>query len=295
MTIRMMRFTMITVLAGLFLFACNLIQNEKGELKTTKSGIGYKFHVENKSAKMPEIGSILTMRLDYGTEDTIFYSSSFIPEGVMLFQLSESEYEGDLYEALAMMHVGDSASFMLDAESFFLKTARFPEIPEFAEGIDKLLFNVKLEKAQSEAEREAELEEEMAEARMAEEDKIKQYLEDNNITTQPNESGMYYIEHTRGKGASPKAGDRVKVHYTGTLLDGTKFDSSVDRNQPFEFVLGRGQVIPGWDEGIALMNEGTKANFVLPSHMAYGERGAGASIPPFAPLVFEVELLEVIR
>ncbi len=295
MKIRLTRLTVIAVLSGFFLFACNMMQNEKGDLKFTKSGIGYKFHVENKSAKMPEVGSILTLRLDYGAEDSVFYSSDFIPEGVMLFQLSESQFEGDLFEALAMMHVGDSASFLLDAKSFFLRTAGFPEVPEFAQGIEKLLFNIKLEKAQTEAEREAEFEAEMAEARLAEEDKIKQYLEDNNITTQPNESGMYYIEHTRGRGASPNAGDRVKVHYTGTLLDGTKFDSSVDRGQPFEFVLGRGQVIRGWDEGIALMNEGTKATFVLPSHMAYGERGAGASIPPFAPLVFEVELLEVIR
>ena len=88
------------------------------------------------------------------------------------------------------------------------------------------------------------------------------------------------------------AGKKVKVHYTGTLLDGTKFDSSRDRNQPFEFTLGQSQVIKGWDEGIGMMNVGGKATLVIPSTIAYGDRDMG-KIPPFSTLVFDVELLEV--
>jgi FKBP-type peptidyl-prolyl cis-trans isomerase len=84
----------------------------------------------------------------------------------------------------------------------------------------------------------------------------------------------------------------VKVHYTGKLLDGTIFDSSLDSGQPFEFTLGRRAVIEGWDLGIALMNEGGKATLIIPSKLAYKERGAGEVIPPFSPLVFEVELVE---
>ena len=77
-------------------------------------------------------------------------------------------------------------------------------------------------------------------------------------------------------------------------MDGTKFDSSVDRNQPFEFVVGQGQVIRGWDEALSMMHVGEKVKIILPSRIAYGERGAGGSIPPFAPLMFEVELLEIV-
>ncbi len=84
----------------------------------------------------------------------------------------------------------------------------------------------------------------------------------------------------------------MKVHYTGTLLNGTKFDSSRDRNEPFEFTLGKGQVIKGWDEGIALMNVGGKATLVIPSAIAYGDRDMG-TIPPFSTLVFDVELIDV--
>ncbi|GKT10220.1 FKBP-type peptidyl-prolyl cis-trans isomerase [Desulforhabdus sp. TSK] len=96
-----------------------------------------------------------------------------------------------------------------------------------------------------------------------------------------------------GNGAMPKTGDRVVVHYTGWLLDGTKFDSSVDRKQPFEFLLGKGQVIRGWDEGVATMQVGDKVQLTIPPHLAYGRYGAGGVIPPDATLVFEVELLAI--
>ena len=110
------------------------------------------------------------------------------------------------------------------------------------------------------------------------------------ITT---ESGLQYQVITEGTGVKPTAEDRVKVHYTGTLLDGTKFDSSVDRGEPAEF--GVSQVIKGWTEGLQIMPAGSKYIFWIPSELAYGERGAGQDIKPNSVLKFEVELLEVIK
>lgn len=106
-------------------------------------------------------------------------------------------------------------------------------------------------------------------------------------------SGLKYIDLVVGKGVSPTKGKKVKVHYTGTLENGTKFDSSVDRNEPFVFIIGEGQVIKGWDEGVMSMKVGGKRKLVIPSNLGYGARGAGGVIPPNATLLFDVELLDV--
>ncbi|MGE0493357.1 MAG: FKBP-type peptidyl-prolyl cis-trans isomerase [Vulcanimicrobiota bacterium] len=107
------------------------------------------------------------------------------------------------------------------------------------------------------------------------------------------DSGLKYEVIKEGDGAVAKAGDKVKVHYTGWLTDGKKFDSSVDRGQPFQFNLGAGQVIKGWDEGVAGMKVGEKRKLTIPPELGYGARGAGGVIPPNATLVFEVELLDI--
>lgn len=95
-----------------------------------------------------------------------------------------------------------------------------------------------------------------------------------------------------GTGTIPKKGENIKVHYSGYLMDGTKFDSSVDRGEPIEFLLGVGRVIKGWDQAFAQLKRGTKARILIPSEMGYGRRGAGGMIPPNATLIFEVELIE---
>jgi peptidylprolyl isomerase len=105
-------------------------------------------------------------------------------------------------------------------------------------------------------------------------------------------SGLKYTDVVVGKGESPKKGQTVTVHYTGTFPDGRKFDSSVDRGQPFSFVIGQGQVIKGWDEGVITMKKGGKRQLVIPANLAYGEAGAGGVIPPNATLHFDVELLD---
>lgn len=108
-------------------------------------------------------------------------------------------------------------------------------------------------------------------------------------------SGLKYQITQEGTGESPQAGDQVTVHYTGTLDDGTKFDSSVDRGQPFTFTIGRGQVIEGWDEGVMDMKVGEKRTLVIPAELGYGEMGSPPVIPPGATLHFDVELLGVER
>ncbi|MBI3890557.1 MAG: FKBP-type peptidyl-prolyl cis-trans isomerase [Candidatus Wallbacteria bacterium] len=106
-------------------------------------------------------------------------------------------------------------------------------------------------------------------------------------------SGLKYIDLAKGTGATPSKGKTVEVHYTGYLTNGKKFDSSVDRKIPFQFVIGEGQVIAGWDEGVLTMQTGGKRKLIIPSELAYGDRGFGDVIPPRSTLIFEVELLGV--
>lgn len=112
-------------------------------------------------------------------------------------------------------------------------------------------------------------------------------------TTTTTASGLKYVDDKVGGGASPQKGKRVTVHYTGTLADGKKFDSSRDRGQPFKFVIGVGQVIAGWDEGVMSMKVGGKRRLIIPANLGYGARGTAGVIPPNAELNFDVELLDV--
>jgi peptidylprolyl isomerase len=115
--------------------------------------------------------------------------------------------------------------------------------------------------------------------------------EKNVVTTS---SGLKYIELKKGDGlVTPERGQTVVVHYTGTLDDGTKFDSSRDHGQPFSFKIGVGQVIKGWDEGLSTMKVGERRQLIIPSELGYGARGAGSVIPPFSTLIFDVELLDI--
>jgi len=424
--------------------------------KKSENGIYYKFYVENKDSLKPVEGSILTMNIRYRIEingkDSIFFNSKDIPRPFEI-NLAKSEFKGDIYEAFGMLHKGDSATFIINANDFFTKTAKYPTLPEGIDSTSMMYFDVKLLKAETVEERQK-AEMEIAEKLKGEEDGkiqayitknnvtvlpsasgiyiitqnpgtgrginktdfvkmnltvssidgkkifstldkqkpitfeygqpfdtkgfdeaiatmtkgskatvvvpsamgfgdkgkkdmsgqdiiapfspviydieildlktktenekvakdeevnakkaateamakepslIAQYVKDNKITAKPNGSGLYYVEKVKGKGPKAVAGKKVKVHYTGKLFNGKVFDSSLDRkpSTPFEFTIGKGEVIPGWDEGISMMSAGGKATLIIPSKLGYGERGAGNDIPAYAPLVFDVELLSI--
>lgn len=266
--------------------------------KKTSSGLEYKIYNHSKDAAKPEVGDMLTVVLVYKTDkDSVLLDSRKNPNPFRI-PLIKPEYPGDIYEGLGLLAIGDSATFMVSADSFFIRTAR-ASLPEFIKAGSKLKFEVKLlslqKKADYEKEQKEMMEKQMKEMQVAkdkEQADLQKYLDENKIKTKPTESGLYYIEVKGGKAPQAAAGKKVKVKYKGMLLDGTVFDSSEKHGQPFEFKLGGGEVIPGWDEGIAKMKVGGKAKLIVPSGLAYGSRGMG-NIPPYSTLVFEVELVSV--
>lgn len=257
--------------------------------KEADSGLYYKFISESGDTAKPHLNDILDVVMSYGTKDSTLMPAN----GVIQIQLMKPMFKGDIYEGFAMMHKGDSASFIISADSFFTKIARAPR-PKFIDSSSVLYFNVKLKDFMSLEQLMKKRQEENAKLEQEEMTKLDAYLKANNITAQPTASGIYFIEVQKGKGPKAMTGQKVSVHYTGTLLDGKKFDSSYDRKEPISFALGTGAVIKGWDEAISMMSKGGKAKVIIPSKMAYGERAQGP-IPAFSTLVFDVELVDITK
>ena len=267
----------------------------------SETGLAYKFYKKGDGKTKAQIGDVMSMVIVYkNSKDSVIFDSRKQNQPIMV-PLQKPSFKGGIEEGFAMLSVGDSASFVVNADSFFVKTFKM-ETPKFVEKGSGIYFDVKLEKITSKAdfekgqkEMQAKQMAEMEARKVDEQSNLDKYLADNKITAKPTESGMYYIETVKGKGVQASKGKIVSMHYTGTLLDGTKFDSSFDHpdKAPIEFPLGEGQVIPGWDEGIALMHVGSKGKFIIPSKLAYGPGGQGGVIPPYSALVFDVELVNV--
>ena len=257
--------------------------------KPTGTGLYYK-QITIGEGEQIKNGDVVKIDLAYYMNDSLLYTTDSLPQPAY-DMVRESEFPGDLYEGFRLMHVGDSMSFMINTDSVFLKQFHVQQLPEFAIPGSFMRWEVKALAAMTEEEYQKMKEDEAAALQQASKDAFAAYLAENNVTAQPTESGLIYVCTKPGRGPKPKANQNVKVHYTGRLLDGTVFDSSVERGEPIEFPLGVHQVIPGWDEGIALMSKGEKGILYIPYDLAYGTRQHGP-IPACSNLVFEVELVD---
>lgn len=254
-------------------------------------GFEYKI-VKSVSSKKITLGDVVFMDIAYSNskDSMLFDSKTRLGQPAQLL-IGTSTFKGDLNDALQLIGTGDSAVFKIKADSIFERTFAQPR-PAFVAAGSYLNFYIKVVKAVNQDELLREQQAEADKKAQEEEGKLEKYIADNKLTVKKTQSGLRYYITQNGTGATPSTKSKVSVHYTGKLLNGQKFDSSVDRGEPFSFTLGVGQVIKGWDEGIALLNKGSKAVLLIPSYLGYGSRGAGGSIGPFEPLQFEVELID---
>ncbi len=239
---------------------------DEGDYTVTDSGLKY-FVLQAGDGEQAEDMGIVTIHFDGWLEDGTSLGSSKANGQPITFSLGRGEIMEGWDEAVALMHVGERTQFIIPPELGFGEQGSGGVIPPNA----TLIFELELVGVQPPPPPPTEVDE-------------------SDFTE--TESGLKIAVLEEGDGDSPVVGNTVTVHYRGWLEDGLQFDTSYDRDQPFEFVLGTGSVIPGWDEGVALMKVGEKAQLVIPSDLAYGPSGSGR-IPPDSTLIFEVELLSI--
>lgn len=307
----------ITAAVAVLMFTACKNSDFEGYTKA-ENGLHYKFFNQNEDAAKAQEGEGISIRYTLkikSKDSTIFDSKMSSPDGVNKLMLMKSTVYGGIEDALKMMAKGDSAEFILNSDSFFLKTNGMRELPPFLKSGDNLVFSVKMVEVRSKKELEENQKMQMAEqeaqakaAKEKEDAEIAKYLADNKLTGTTGKGGLIYIETKKGNGPKAVVGDVVKVKYTGSLLNGTVFDTSEEdvakksglyqEGRPFkplEIALGQTppRVIAGWEEGLLLMNKGSKGKLIVPFFMGYGPQGNGP-IPAFAPLVFEMEIVDIL-
>lgn len=297
-------------LASLFIFsACQ-------QFKTGEGGLQYKI-VKDAGNPKPEVGDLLSISLIIKSDRDSVLTDTYeigLPQIINIMPDSlPGMYPGDYNTMFKMLGEGDSAVFKIDLDTLQAKTGQ--EKPEFADKY--FVFEVKANKLFKKGdltdsvfyeEVNTYFDAQIEKLKDAEEKKIADYVSKNNLDTEVTESGLQYVFTEKGTGAIPQATDTIVVNYTGYLVNGKLFDTSVQADaekgnvfnpmrtyEPARFVIGVGQVISGWDEGLLLTPMGSKIKLIIPSEMAYGQQGdMRGDIPPYAPLIFDIELLEII-
>ena len=261
--------------------------------KQTENGLYYRFEQQDKNAQQVEEGDVLVGEMTIRLDTTVLRTNVGRTERLMP---AIPMYDGVLHEGIMMMHVGDKATFAIEADSMakFMQPNQMPPMYEKGKGM-KFYYEINLQDIVTKDEfaaEQANYEAEMEKARSAEPELIANYVKENNIQAQPNADGLYVIVKKQGKGTKVAVGRQVAIHYTGRLLDGTVFDSSVG-NEPLSYVVGQMGLIRGWEEGVMGQPEGSQLQLIIPSALGYGSQGAGQMIPPYSTLVFDLDIVSV--
>ena len=268
--------------------------NKGGGYTTTPRGLKYKVVKHGPAgSRKPVAGDQVEMHVHMHVGDSVIFDSRKMGgDKPVPLAIAAPAFNGDPSEAFTLISVGDSVVILVPADSMKKAGANMPWLKPGGD----VEYDIVLVSTKSAEEVKAD-EAKQAAAQNGIDDKLLQdYFKKNNLHVTKTPSGLYYRITQNGTGSQPTSGQNVTVNYTGKTMDGKPFDSNVDSAfhhvQPFSFPLGQKHVIAGWDEGVALFKKGTKGTLYIPSSLAYGHRGAGASIPADAVLIFDIEVVD---
>lgn len=287
------------ILALLSATVFNLYSCKNNSPKKLDGGLEYTIIKDEAGTRTPKVGDLVEMHIKLKTDDSLLADSRKENNGKPVqLMLQESQIKGDWTHALKFLSVGDSAVISMSVDSLKATMKKNGGVlPPFFEKRKRIIYEVKLVSIKSEEEMRKEQETAAAKQKIEDEKLLQGYFAQNKLSPVKTASGLYYIMEKEGTGSTPTPGQQVTVNYTGRTLDGTVFDSNQDEKfqhkQPFPFTIGRGQVITGWDEGVALMKKGGKAKMFIPSTLAYGQNSPSPQIAPNSILVFDVEVLKI--
>ncbi len=287
----------LTLLFSLIFTLISCVDKEK----TLDNGVQLKFFKSGSGSQI-EDGEIVMINLQYFDYDGNELLNKVGNDPVVLRKDSMWKNNGIIYEVIDNLVKGDSVFFQLTTEQFFENAPQSIDVPDsvknkmisFYCGVSNVMSQSEFEDFQREQyeKMQKEMEQNNEQQLSVDLELIDNYLKENNINAIKTETGLHYVITKEGTGDNAASGDNVSVHYTGMLLNGEVFDSSVERNEPFSFQLGQGMVIRGWDEGITYFNKGAEGVIYIPSSLGYGPSGAGGVIPPNAVLIFEIQVLD---
>ena len=259
--------------------------------KKTQDGLYYKFYLQDVKAPQPKLTDFMKVDMTCYLNDSLYYDWQGTQHEVYT-QLLDPIFAGDLQEAYAMMHVGDSASFYVKADS--IAVLYYDQDPKEVglKADDYFRYEVKLLEVKTEEEFQAGLE--GMKKKMIEDSKqaLEDFIAANYPGVTPEPSGVYIIPVENGKGRCPVKGEKVELDFTAYLLDGQEVGSTFDSPDKFSFVLGEGYTIPGWEEIVPKMHLGESVKAIIPFDLAYGEHSVG-SIPAYANLIYDIKLLKI--
>jgi FKBP-type peptidyl-prolyl cis-trans isomerase FkpA len=258
------------------------------EYKKSANDLEYRIIVDKKQPKA-KVGEVIKYNVYWRKMNDSLFLSTKDKEIPLYSQVDSPKFKGDPLEVLAMMGAGDSASCRVPVDLIFRGNP-----PAFLKKGDFMKLDITVDQVLTKEEYDNMMMAQSVSQMQIEQKNIESYLTQNGLTGVKTAAGMYLVTEKEGTGKQPVNGNTVRVNYTGKLLNGQQFDSSLSPGrEPFEFVIGQGSVIRGWDEGIPYFKEGGKGKLFIPSTLGYGEQGMGSQIPPNSILVFDIELVEV--